>query len=112
MIGIHLCGGSVQDIAVFSPAEKCATEETNPPCHMHQSMPCCQDQAVVHQGQELKTDITKIQLQPLVPVEVVQPLVLLSEVIPGSPLARIKFFNYDTPLRSFDLTVEHQSFLI
>ena len=75
-------------------------------------MPCHEDEAVVHQGQELKLTLPKSSFKLWFPLSSFNLWVLVSEVIPGSPLARIKFFNYDTPLRSFDLTVEHQSFLI
>jgi hypothetical protein len=39
-------------------------------------------------------------------------MVLVSEIIPGSPIARFRYYYYDPPLRSCDLTVEHQVFLI
>jgi len=112
MVGIHFCGGNIQDISLFSPADKCMNEKQVPPCHKHMTKSCCEDESFFHEGQELKTDITKIQFSPLVPTDIVQPLVLIAEVIPASPLAKVKFFNYDTPLRSYDLTVEHQVFLI
>ena len=112
MVGMHFCGGNVQDISLFSPADKCMNEKQVPPCHKHLSKPCCEDESFFHEGQDLKTAITKVQFSPVVPVDVVQPLILIAEVIPSSQLAKVKFFNYDTPLRSCDLTVEHQVFLI
>lgn len=112
MVGIHFCGGNVQDISFFSPADKCMNEKQIPPCHKHLSKSCCEDESFFHAGQELKTDIAKIQFSPLLALNIVQPLILIAEVVPTSPFGKIKFFNYDTPLRSYDLTIEHQVFLI
>jgi len=113
MVGIHFCGGKAQDISFFSPADRCMNEKQIPPCHSHQTKRCCEDESIFHEGQELKTDIAKIQFSATwIAIDLAQPSILIAEVIPASRLAKIKFFNYDTPLRSYDLTIEHQVFLI
>ena len=111
MVGIHVCGGHIQDIALFTKAESCQTEQTLPPCQMHMKPGCCQDQSVVHKGEGFKASIVDVHLvAPIANID--QPLVILSEIIPASPVSRSKYFNYDPPLRSSDLTVDHQVFLI
>lgn len=112
MIGIHMCSGNIQDLALFTKAQRCANEKKMPPCHKQESKPCCEDESVIHEGQDVKSDITKLQLSPVPVIDIDQPLVLIAEIIPSSSLARTKYYNYDPPLRWTDITVEHQVFLI
>jgi hypothetical protein len=112
MIGIHICSGSVQDVALFTKAQSCANEKKMPPCHKKESKPCCEDKSVIHEGQDIKSDVSKLQLAPVPVIDIDQPLVLIAEVIPSSSLARTEYHNYDPPLRWTDITVEHQVFLI
>lgn len=112
MVGIHLCGGNIQDVALFTKANSCANEKKMPPCHKHESTPCCEDQAIIHEGQDIKSDAFKLQLSAIPVLDIEQSFVLVSEVIPSAPFSRIKYYNYDSPLRSTDLTVAHQLFLI
>ncbi|MEO5602035.1 MAG: hypothetical protein ABIR06_14035 [Cyclobacteriaceae bacterium] len=112
MIGIHMCSGNIQDVALFTKAQSCANEKKMPPSHKHESKPCCEDESVIHEGQDVKSDISKLQLSTVPAIDIDQPLVLIAEVIPSSYLARTKYYNYDPPLRSTDLTVSLQIFLI
>lgn len=111
MVGVHFCSGQIQNIALFTKAEDCEMEKI-PPCHKHLVKPCCEDETIVHNGEDFKvspTDVT-ISLVPVTDMEL--PSVLISEVIPSAPASRITFYNYDPPLRSADLTVSYQTFLI
>ncbi len=111
MVGIHRCGGQVQSLALFSKAAGCEKEQKLPPCHRHESPPCCQDITVIHEHQDFKGEITQFDLSASLVVEMVQPFVVLDEVIPTAT----KFAycpHYDPPLRSSDLTVSLQVFLI
>lgn len=112
MVGMHLCMGEIQKVALFSKADSCEKEQSLPPCHRHTNAPCCEDETVIHDSDDLKASIAHIHLSVPAPVDIEQPLLLISEVIPSAPLSRVKYFNYDPPLRSCDLTVEHQVFLI
>jgi hypothetical protein len=111
MIGMHFCMGEVQNVAFFTKADGCEKEQNLPPCHRHQKAPCCADETIIHDGDDFKASIAYFHIVAA-PMEIEQPLVLISEVIPSVPLSRIKYYNYDPPLRSCDLTVEHQVFLI
>ena len=112
MIGIHLCGGNIQDVALFTEAKRCFNEKKLPPCHKKESKPCCEDESVIHEAQDIKGDVSKIQLSPVPVLDIDQPMVVISEVIPTSSFSRTKYYNYDPPLRWADITVKHQVFLI
>lgn len=112
MVGIHLCSGNVQDIALFEKADSCPNEKKMPPCHRHESKPCCEDQTIIHESQDIKSDIFKLRLSAIPVFDIAQSFIVNSEIIPSEPSARVKYFHYDSPLRSSDLIVEHQVFLI
>jgi hypothetical protein len=112
MVGFHICMGEVQNVALFMKAEGCEKEKSLPPCHRHQKAPCCEDEAYIHDGEDFKASFEYYHVVALAPIDMEQPLILISEVIPTSPISRIQYYNYDPPLRSCDLTVEHQAFLI
>ncbi len=112
MVGVHLCAGDVQDIAVFSEPEKCAMEKSLPPCHKHLTAPCCDDETIVHEGEGFKAAVSKISISAPLLFDVTLPEVILSEIIPSAPVAKAHYQNYDPPTRSCDLTVTHRVFLI
>jgi hypothetical protein len=112
MVGIHLCSGHIQNIALFTKAEGCGMEKKMPPCHKHESKPCCEDETIVHDAQDFKGNVSQVSIAAPPVLDVVQPSVLISEVIPSS-IATIKHYsNYDPPFRPTDLTVDLQVFLI
>jgi len=101
MIGMHICMGEVQNVALFTKADGCEKEKSLHPCHRHTKAPCCEDETVIHKGEDFKASMAKVELTAPTSIYIDQPLVLISE-----------HYNYDPPLRSWDLTVEHQVFLI
>jgi hypothetical protein len=112
IIGMHVCMGEVRNIAFFSQADACEKEQDLRSCHKPVQDPCCEDETVINQADDFKNSIGKFQIiSPTFP-ESVQPWVVISEVIPSAPLSRVRYYNYDPPLRSWDLLVEHQVFLI
>ena len=112
MVGIHLCSGQIQNIALFKKADGCKNERKLPPCHRQESVPCCQDETIVHDAQDFKSDITQITIAPAPIIDVAQPSVIISEVIPSLSVSLPLYYNYDPPIRSSDLTVAHHVFLI
>lgn len=112
MIGMHVCMGKVQNVALFEKADGCERERTLPPCHRHLKAPCCEDETVIHEGDDFKASAAHFHTVAPVPVDVEQPSVLIAEVIPSSPLSRVQYYNYDPPLLSPDITVEQQVFVI
>jgi hypothetical protein len=112
MIGIHFCGGEIQNLAIFTKADSCEKERSLPPCHRHTKAPCCEDKTVIHKGDDFKSAAGHLHIEAPAPVDIDQPLVPLAEVIPSSLVSHIQDHNYDPPLRSGDITVEQQVFLI
>jgi hypothetical protein len=112
MVGMHICMGEVQNVALFGKADSCQKEKALPPCHKHMKPACCEDETLVHDGDDFKASTQHIDIAAPAPINIEQPLILISELIPSAPLARTRYYNYDPPLRSCDLTVEHQVFLI
>jgi hypothetical protein len=112
MVGFHFCMGEVKSVALFTEAESCKKQQSLPACHRPMKAPCCADETYFHEGDDFKASVEHIHVGTPAPIDLDQPLVLISEVIPSTPAARIQYYNYDPPLRSCDLTVEHQVFLI
>lgn len=112
MIGMHFCMGEVQNVALFTKAEGCEKEKSQPPCHRHMKAPCCDDETILHKADDLKPSVADGNVIAPVPVEIEQLMVVISEIIPSAPASRSPYVNYDPPLRSCDITVEQQVFLI
>lgn len=83
-----------------------------PPCHRQEPRSCCADETIVHIGEDFSASFTDISIASALASDVELPLVLISEVIPASPVLNIRSFNYDPPLRAADLTVSLQVFLV
>jgi len=111
MVGMHICGGEIQNVALFSKAEGCEKERQLPPCHRHETPECCQNELIIHEGDDIQNTPTNVQVPALSFVAIEQPFVVLMEIIPATT-ATHQHFNYDPPVRTCDLTVEHRTFLI
>jgi hypothetical protein len=112
MVGIHRCAGEIQNMELLSKAEGCDMQKNLPPCHKHLSVPCCEDETILHEGEGFKTSVADITIaiSPALALEL--PHVILAEVIPSAPFLQPDYYNYDPPLRSDDITVSHRVFLI
>src|SRR5688572_20207148 len=78
MVGVHFCMGEVQSVALFSKADGCEEEKKLPPCHRHQSAPCCEDEAVVHSGDDFKTSASGVLLDAISSVAIEKSPVVIS----------------------------------
>lgn len=87
-------------------------EMTMPPCHAHEASSCCDDETVVHKGEDFNATASNITIPPAQFVVLALPSVIVAEVIPSFDLSTVKHFNYDSPLRASDLTIALQVFLI
>jgi hypothetical protein len=112
VVGVHLCGGHIQNAALFTKAEGCEMEKKLPPCHKQLSKPCCEDETIIHEGEDFKVSNTDITLSGTPSLDIELPSVIISEIIPSSPISRIRYYDYDPPSRGSDLTVSLQVFLI
>jgi len=112
MVGIHLCCGHVQNIALLAPAEKCAMEKQMPPCHKKETKPCCEDQTVVHDAQDFKGNGNQVNIaQPIVFI-VSQPWVIVANLTPAPVFVVNNVTDYDPPATFVDRTIDLQVFLI
>lgn len=112
VVGLHLCGGQIQNIALFTKAAECEMERRMPPCHKHESKPCCEDESIIHQGEDFQVSTTDITFNGALALDVELLSVVISEIIPSASVSRIAFYNYDPPLPPVDLTVSLQVFII
>ena len=100
------------DTALFSKADGCEMEQRLPPCHRHTNAPCCDDETLINEADDFKASVTHYQPATPTSLDAEQPLVLIAEIIPAAGISRFKYYHYDPPLRSHDLTVAHRVFLI
>lgn len=112
MVGMHLCQGEIQNVALFSKADGCEMEQRLPPCHRHTNAPCCDDETLINEADDFKASVTHYQPATPTSLDAEQPLVLIAEIIPAAGVPHFKYYKYDPPLRSHDLTVAHRVFLI
>lgn len=112
IVGVHFCSGKVANISVLTEADKCAMEKSLPPCHKHATAPCCDDETILHEGEGFKVSSSEITISPVFPADLPQNPVLISLIIPDGIVEEPSYILYDPPLRSYDLVVTHQVFLI
>lgn len=112
IVGIHWCGGHIQDYALFTKAERCPMEKQLPPCHKPSKNTCCEDQTVVHESAGFKSSINKFSFQQAWQIQPSVVPVVLAVIVPQVPPSKISFSDYHPPTRSVDLTVDLQTFLI
>lgn len=112
MVGFHICMGEVQNVSVFTKADVCEMERNLPPCHSQMQGTCCDDETFFHEGDDFKASVEQVNISAPAPIYIEQQEILIAEVIPSAPSSRTHYYNYDPPLRSCDLTVAHQVFLI
>ena len=110
MVGLHLCGGKIQNIALFSKADNCS--KTLKGCDGPMMAGCCEDETVVHKADDFKSSNNEVQLNVPIPLIVDFPPIVISQIIPAAPFISDRYSNYDPPIRSSDIIVEFRTFLI
>ena len=112
MVGMHWCGGHLQDFAWFTKADVCPMEKNFPPCHKPIKNKCCEDQTVVHESSGFHASATTISFELPFVVDLPMHAALISEIVPESSTALVLYSNYDPPTFPVDVTVDLQVFLI
>lgn len=112
MVSMHICGGEIQNVALFTKADGCEKEKQLPPCHRHETPACCQNETVVHEGDDVQYTAINGHVPAPNFIDIEQPFIILAEIIPAEVTQHYPYFNYDPPFRACDLTVEHRVFLI
>lgn len=111
MVGIHVCGGSVQDVQLFAHSQGCGMEKKKtPPCHKP-AKPCCEDETIVHQGDSFKGSAADVSFAGVIPTVADVAALFISEIIPTVLEVNAKTV-YDPPLPPDDLILTHGVFLI
>jgi hypothetical protein len=110
-VGVHVCGGSVKEVAFLDEADGC-DHATIPPCHRALMKGCCENESIVHKADDFKAYSSEISIAASPFVAVIQPSILLAEVIPTASVSKTQYVNYDPPLRSTDRTIDLQVFNI
>ncbi len=87
-------------------------EKQMPPCHRHESKPCCEDETIVHDAQDFKGNISQVSITAPPVLDVVVPATFIAEIIPSSTASFKHYADYDPPIRSIDVTIDLQVFLI
>jgi len=114
-VNLHLCGGQVQSIALFTKAKPC--KDAPNPCHgpQHHSKQkgCCEEESIVLKGKETNAEIkTATRITPSFSLIAVILPVLYSIIDVDSFIATPRYAYYKPPLIKRDITVLVQSFLI
>lgn len=115
-VHMHVCGGEVQSVAIFSKAESCMKMEQKP-CHglsIQQMMKgCCEDKSVMVKGKETNAEVkTATEVAPVFQASAVILPVLCSINNVRSSDAYSFQRGYSPPLIEQDITILVQSFLI
>lgn len=112
-VGLHICGGEVRNIALFGKADGCEKEKQLPRCYRHEvSSTCCQDKTLIHDSDNFRADAVQVDGSPSAIEYFIPGHVILDEIVSSISITSPHYYDYDPPLRSCDLTVEHQVFLI
>jgi hypothetical protein len=85
-------------------------KKKTPPCHKP-AKPCCEDEAIVHQGDSFKGSAADITFAGVIPAVADVPALFISEIIP-TVIEVYAQTAYDPPLPSDDLTLAHRVLLI
>lgn len=112
IVGMHVCMGEVQNMAVFAKADGCEKEKQLPPCHRDTTPPCCEDETLTHVAEDLKVITSPVHVNPVDAADLEHTLALIAEIIPSPDRIANAYSHYIPPLLSTDLIVEHRVFLI
>lgn len=110
-IGMHLCGGHLQDVSVISEPEPCPMERDLPACHRAVKSSCCQDISVVHDGDEFRDGALQSLVPIPTPVAITAPVVITLIAPAGHQAFRPVPPSSDPPLPG-DIHIRFRTLLI
>jgi hypothetical protein len=110
-VDVHMCGKEVKAVSFLSEADGCG-HASMPPCHRALMKGCCDNQQIQHDAQDVKKEVTTVQVPTPACIDLIPTAVLLAEVIPSVFTAGAFEIPVDPPLRSIDRTVLLAVFLI
>lgn len=112
IVGMHYCSGEIQHIALFTKAESCEMEMSMPPCHRQDKSSCCDDETVIHSGEDFNVNAAAVTIPFAQFVTLAFSSVILKEIIPTADVSKVSPFHYDSRWRERDLTIAFKVFLI
>jgi hypothetical protein len=80
-VEIHRCSGNVADVAFFGKAEPCGMQKAAPSCHKSSTIPCCDDDELLHDGEDFEISKTDVKLDPIVQIVVLPPSLIIAEIV-------------------------------
>lgn len=110
-VDVHTCGGMVKAVALLDEADGCG-HQSLPPCHRAAMKGCCENESIMHEADDFKSQSNEVTIQLLPLADVEHHLVLIAEIIPSTVLSTVDFPNYKPPLRTCDKLTTLQVFLI
>lgn len=110
-VAIHTCGGDVKAVSLLHETDGCGHSKL-PPCHRAMMKDCCDDQQIEHPAQDLKKDVPPVTLPVASSVDIIHTPVVLAELIPSSTNTFSSLTPYRPPVRTINITVLHEVFLI
>lgn len=115
-VNLHICGGSVQSIALFVKAQPCKMDMPKS-CHGSKAQTkrtgCCEEESILLKGKETTAELkTVTELTPTFNlISVILPVLYsINEV--DSFSTSPQYAHYKPPLVDRDITILVQSFLI
>lgn len=113
MVGIQLCNGHIQDVALFAKAKGCdKVDNKTPLCQDRVSNHCCEHETIIHDARDFKEDVSHTTIVAPDVLNVAVPATFISEIIPTSIRAFALHVDYDPPVHPIDVTTDLQVFLI
>lgn len=81
MVGIHICQGDVQGIALFKEAPACEHKAQLPPCHKQESPDnsgdCCDDESIIHESTGFMISVSNFNFEvPFTIVTIEYPILV------------------------------------
>jgi hypothetical protein len=111
-VGVHYCGGTIKAIAFLDEADGCGHPEL-PPCHRKVMESCCENDQVVHESQDIRSEAANVGHPLLSLTTIVHNTLVLAEIIPAVEINPIPYFSDHPPaFTGHDIIISFQSFLI
>lgn len=111
-VGVHICGGTVNAIALLQEADGCGHQQL-PPCHRKAMEGCCDDEQLIHESQDMKGEVLSVALPLLSSTDILHNTLVLAEIVPAADVnPSINFSDHPPALTGHDIIISIQSFLI
>ena len=110
-VGVHVCGDTVKAVAFLQEADGCG-HQTLPPCHRKMMEGCCENDVVIHEGQEIKGDVTSIILPILTATEITHntSIAIITPVVDANPST--DYVDHPPDRVDHDIVISTHSLLI